>query len=52
MAWDPPCDLGSVILELYLLSFCDGSAVVLALGFCRTVGVLEEETRRVKLRGV
>lgn len=51
MAWDPPWDLGSVILELYLLSFCDGSVVVLVLAFCRTVCVLEEEARRVKLRG-
>lgn len=34
MAWDAPCDFGSVILELYLLSFTaegeGGSAVTVA----------------------
>ena len=34
IAWDPPCDFGSVILELYLLSFIvggeGGSAVTVA----------------------
>lgn len=43
MAWDPPCDLGSVTRELYLLSFA-GDAVEVGGG--EGSALTAAETRR------